>query len=96
MAGSSNHRHRVRGVYLLTRESADTLTLCRGVEAALRGGVALVQYRDKSRDTERRRAQSRALRELTRAHDALLIINDDVALAMACGADGVHLGEHDG
>ena len=96
MAGSSNQRHRVRGVYLLTRESADTLTLCRGVEAALRGGVALVQYRDKSRDTERRRAQSRALRELTRAHDALLIINDDVALAMACGADGVHLGEHDG
>ncbi len=96
MAGSSNQRHRVRGVYLLTREMADTATLCTGVEAALRGGVRLLQYRDKSGNATRHREQSRALRDLTQRHGALLIINDDVALAADCGADGVHLGEHDG
>lgn len=96
MAGSTDQRHRIRGVYLLTREMADTATLCAGVEAALRGGVRLLQYRDKSGDAARHREQAQALRELTRRHGALLIVNDDVALATDCAADGVHLGERDG
>ena len=96
MAGSKDQRHRIRGVYLLTRETADTPALCAGVEAALRGGVRLLQYRDKSDDAGRRREQTHALRDLTRRHHAVLIINDDVALASACDADGVHLGEDDG
>ena len=96
MAGSTDQRHRIRGVYLLTRETPDTTALCAGVEAALRGGVRLLQYRDKSGDAPRRAEQARALRELTHRQGALLIINDDVALAAACGADGIHLGEHDG
>jgi thiamine-phosphate pyrophosphorylase len=96
VAGSTDQRHRIRGVYLLTRETADTSALCTGVEAALRGGVRLLQYRDKSGDSGRHREQARALRELTRRYQAALIINDDVTLAAECGADGVHLGEHDG
>ena len=39
---------------------------------------------------------AQALRELTHRHHALLIINDDVALAATCNADGVHIGRHDG
>lgn len=96
MAGSTDQRHRIRGVYLLTRETADTTALCAGAEAALRGGVRLLQYRDKSGDARRHHEQARALRESTRRHGALLIVNDDVALASDCGADGVHLGENDG
>lgn len=96
MAGSSNQRHRIRGVYLLTRETPDTASLCAGVDAALHGGVRLLQYRDKSGDPGRQREQAAALRASTRRHGALLIINDDVALTADCGADGVHLGEHDG
>ncbi len=96
MAGSSDPRHRIRGVYLLTREMADTAALSAGVDAALRGGVRLLQYRDKSGDTGRHREQLQALRELTRHHGAALIVNDDVGLAVGCHVDGVHLGEHDG
>jgi thiamine-phosphate pyrophosphorylase len=96
VAGTSDKRHRLRGVYLLTREDGDDARLCAGVAAALAGGVGIVQYRDKSGDDARRRAQAGALRALTRARGALLIINDDAALAAAVGADGVHLGRDDG
>ncbi len=89
------NRQKLRGVYLLTRQLEDTAALLAGVEAALRGGVRSVQYRDKSDDAALRIAQANALRELTRRHDALLIVNDDVALAAEVQADGVHLGEHD-
>lgn len=96
MAGSSEARQSIHGVYLLTREDRDSAALCAGVAAALGGGVRIVQYRDKSGDAERQREQAMALRALTRTHGALLIVNDDVALAAAVAADGVHLGEHDG
>ena len=95
MAGSTDQRHRIRGIYLLTRETDNTETLCSGAEAALRGGVGLLQYRDKCGDGGRRREQALALRALTHRYGALLIVNDDVALATDCAADGVHLGERD-
>lgn len=95
MAGRKGNRQNLRGVYLLTRQLEDNAALLAGVAAALRGGVRIVQYRDKSGDAERRRIQASELRELTRGHDALLIINDDVGLAAKVQADGVHLGEHD-
>lgn len=66
------------------------------VEAALRGGAGLVQYRDKGDDQDRLRAEAAALRALCRAHDALFVINDDPVLARAVAADGVHLGRDDG
>lgn len=86
------NRQRLRGVYLLTRETPDCALLLAGVAAALRAGVRIVQYRDKSGDRVRRHEQARALRELSTAHDTLLIINDDPELARAVRADGVHLG----
>ncbi len=95
MAGTHSERQRLRGVYLLTRETADTTTLHDAVAAALRGGVRIVQYRDKSGDHARQREQAAALRILTSVHQALLIINDDPVLAAAVGADGVHLGSED-
>ena len=89
-------RQNIRGVYLLTREHEDDASLLAGVAAALRGGVRLVQYRDKSGDHARRAAQAAQLRQLTQSFAATLIINDDIALAQQVGADGVHLGAHDG
>jgi thiamine-phosphate pyrophosphorylase len=84
-----------RGLYLLTRETADTPTLLRIVGAALDGGAVAVQYRDKSCDAARRLAQARALVALCAAGGVPLIVNDDVALAARASAAGVHLGEHD-
>jgi thiamine-phosphate pyrophosphorylase len=66
-----------------------------GVRAALVGGARIVQYRDKSADAGRRRREAEALRALCRQRNALLIINDDIELALAVGADGIHLGRND-
>jgi thiamine-phosphate pyrophosphorylase len=87
----------LRGLYAVT-----SATLCRApgqltraVEAALAGGAQLIQYRDKAGDASERRRQAKALLDLCRARGALFIVNDDVELALAIGADGVHLGASD-
>jgi len=66
------------------------------VESALNGGAAILQYRDKSGESERRHAEAASLLAACRRFGVPLIVNDDVDLAAAIGADGVHLGEHDG
>lgn len=70
-------------------------TLVQQVAAALRGGARIIQLRDKSEDRALRLALAQQLRQLTLQHKALLIINDDVDLCLACEADGVHLGQDD-
>lgn len=62
----------------------------------MRGGAAVVQYRDKTHENERRLAEATALAALCARYHAPLIINDDVELAVQVGASGVHLGENDG
>lgn len=84
------------GIYALTPETADTAFLLTQVEAALVGGVAAVQYRDKSGDVARRHEQASELVTLCRQFGVPLIINDDLRLADLCDADGVHLGREDG
>jgi thiamine-phosphate pyrophosphorylase len=82
-----------RGLYAITDgPRADLIAV---VESALRGGAAMLQYRDKSGDTKRRHSEASALGELCRRYGSAFIVNDDVELAAACAADGVHLGEHD-
>ena len=84
------------GIYALTAETADTAQLLTQVEAALAGGVAAVQYRDKSGDVARRHEQASELIALCRRFDVPLIVNDDLRLADLTDADGVHLGRDDG
>jgi thiamine-phosphate pyrophosphorylase len=84
------------GVYAITPETADTESLLTRVEAALRGGIAAVQYRDKSTDVARRHAQASELVALCRRYKVPLIVNDDLRLADLTDADGVHLGRDDG
>lgn len=64
-------------------------------EAALRGGTKLLQYRDKSRDHQRRYREASQLQELCQRYAARLIINDDLQLALRLGCD-LHLGQEDG
>lgn len=65
------------------------------VEAALKGGIAIVQYREKTADDEARLSIARQMRVLCHQYGALFIVNDRVDLAVASEADGVHLGQHD-
>jgi len=84
------------GIYAITPETPDTERLLKQVEAALAGGVAAVQYRDKSGDVARRHEQASELVALCRRFGVPLIVNDDLRLADLCDADGVHLGRDDG
>ncbi|MEQ1592031.1 MAG: thiamine phosphate synthase [Thiobacillaceae bacterium] len=84
------------GLYAITPETADTARLLAQVEAALEGGIAVVQYRNKSDDVALRHEQASELLALCHRFKVPLIINDDVRLADLCDADGVHLGRDDG
>ena len=89
---------KLRGLYAITSATvcADTALLLRSVEAALKGGTVLIQYRDKITDVSAKRDKAQRLLELCRRYGVPLLINDDTALAARIGADGVHLGRSDG
>lgn len=86
----------LRGLYAITPESADAGRLLVAVEAALLGGCRWLQYRDKASAPPERRRRAEALLCLCRKYGAALIVNDDLELAAAVGAAGVHLGQGDG
>lgn len=69
--------------------------ILRTTAAALRGGVDMVQYREKGRSDYARKEEINDLLALTRSKQVPLIINDWFDLAVACGADGVQLGQQD-
>ncbi len=71
------------------RDLADT------VEASVRGGVTLVQLREKALDTKSFIEEARLLKRRLAPYGVPLIINDRVDVAMAAGADGIHLGQSD-
>ncbi len=84
---------KLRGLYAVTPETANGELLLHKVTQALEGGIALLQYRNKTRQNAQ---EARALAALCRRSGVPFIVNDDLALALDCGADGVHLGREDG
>ena len=82
-------------LYVITGDRGDELETARIVEAALDGGATVIQLRKKSMPMLEQYRLATALRTLTLAHEALLIINDHADLAIAADADGVHLGQDD-
>ena len=70
-------------------------TLAQQVEAALRGGVTMLQLREKNLDEEAFEREARVIQDLCRSFDVPFIINDNVELAKKLNADGVHVGQSD-
>jgi len=87
---------RIKGLYAVTPDSTDTALLLEQVLAAIEGGAALVQYRNKPAGETLRREQASALLALCRRRNVPLIINDHLDLCLAIDADGLHLGGTDG
>lgn len=86
----------LRGLYAIAdRDTLPGASFRDALEAALAGGARLIQYRDKSADRARREREARAVVAACRRAGARAIVNDDVDLALAVGADGVHLGADD-
>ncbi|MFJ4444026.1 MULTISPECIES: thiamine phosphate synthase [Pseudomonas] len=86
---------KLRGLYAITDSQLLAGRFLSHVEAALEGGVCLLQYRDKSDDAARRLREAEALMKLCERYGTQLIINDDAELAARLGV-GVHLGQTDG
>jgi thiamine-phosphate pyrophosphorylase len=86
----------MKGLYAIT----DTANLSSEImltrtEEILRAGAKLLQYRNKQADENTRLTEARQLIDLCKQYTVPLIINDDIALAVQMGADGVHLGKTD-
>lgn len=71
------------------------LTLEQQVEEALKAGVTMVQLREKNMGTQEFLKEAVKMRELTRKYHVPLMINDNIEIASACDADGVHVGQSD-
>lgn len=85
----------LRGLYAITPEQPDTEALAAKVEQALAAGAAVLQYRSKMLSREKRLAQARRLAGLAQGYGVPFIVNDDVEIALAVGANGAHLGRED-
>lgn len=92
---TSDLRARIRGLYALTPDGMEREWLVQRAEQALAGGARLLQYRSKNPDRARKLREARELRGLCSRHGALFFVNDDIALARECQADGLHLGRDD-
>lgn len=86
-------------IYAVTDEAwVGTLTLAEQVEEALKGGATMVQLREKRLDEGNFAGvlgEARKIREITRRYKVPLIIDDNMDLALACEADGLHVGQDD-
>lgn len=83
------------GLYAITKtEDKTTDQVISDVSEAIKGGIKVLQYRDKQPTDAIYLAG--ALKELCKTHNIPLIINDDIKLAKHIGADGVHIGKDDG
>lgn len=94
-----DRRHRWLGrarLYLVTEASPGGRDPEELLRAALQGGVDVVQLREKSAGDHAVVRAGRVFRRLCDAYDALFVVNDRPDLAIACAADGVHLGQDDG
>ena len=70
-------------------------TLYEQVEAALKGGVTCVQLREKELDEMAFIQEAKELCALCRRYGVPFLVNDNVEIAIACGADGIHVGQED-
>lgn len=86
----------LRGIYLLTQPPWASLEVCLArIGQAIQGGVRMVQYRHKEAAPAQRYEEAEAILAYCRQRGIPLLINDDVDLARAIQADGVHLGVED-
>lgn len=85
-----------KGLYCITAEKyslgRDNITVAREMISA---GVKIIQYREKEKNKKEKYIQCLRLREITKQNGVFFIVNDDVDIAIAVKADGVHVGQDD-
>jgi thiamine-phosphate pyrophosphorylase len=88
-------RFKAAKLYVVTTEVASEAEYVRVVEQACEGGADIIQFRNKTISHRDRYAVATRLKAICAAHKVLFIVNDHLEIAMAAGADGVHLGQDD-
>jgi thiamine-phosphate pyrophosphorylase len=83
----------MKGYYFITDAACSRLGNVHDVKEALRAGLKVVQYRDKTKSTEELYKEALQLRKICK--DVLFLVNDRVDIALGVEADGVHLGRQD-
>lgn len=85
-----------KGLYGITGDNfANGKSNYQCVEEMIKGGIKIIQYRDKLKSLGKKVEEARAIRELCRKNGVLFIVNDNVDIAMLVDADGVHVGQDD-
>lgn len=82
-------------LYLVTDYKIPFEDLLNRTERALLGGVSIVQYRAKNKDTKEMCTEAKALKDLCEKFGAILLVNDRIDVALAIDAHGVHIGQDD-
>lgn len=82
-------------LYLVTDEQTPLDELLSIVEDAIQGGVSIVQLREKQSDGLLFYEKAKHLKALLKSYQVPLIINDRIDIALAVGADGIHIGQND-
>jgi len=90
-------KHRLpEGLFGITGEDFSRgRTVDEVVNAMIKGGIRVIQYREKDRGLRVKLEECRRIRALSQEHGVLFIVNDHVDLAMLVDADGVHVGQDD-
>ena len=89
--------HKQLILYAITdRTCLNGCSLYEAVEESLKGGITCLQLREKTLDNETFLKEAQQLKPLCRAHEVPFIVNDNVEVALASDADGVHIGQSDG
>lgn len=84
------------GIYGITGENfANGKTNIECVEAMIKGGIKIIQYREKNKSMGKKLEEARAIREICKKNNVLFIVNDNIDLALLVDADGVHVGQDD-
>ena len=90
-----NLREALRLYVIPDRKIGAPLSFKEQAELAVQGGATAIQLRDKETDGRELFAVAKVLADICRRSDVLFIVNDRLDIAMACGADGIHLGQSD-
>lgn len=86
----------ISGLYAITPDETNTDLLLSKIEAALQGGISVLQYRNKLASHKLKIQQAGEILPMCRKYQVPFIINDSVKICMTLDADGVHIGAYDG
>ena len=83
------------GLYFITDGNLTKKSVIEDVKSAIKGGVKIIQYREKDASTKKMMEGAREIKQLCEKNNVVFLVNDRIDIALAADADGVHLGNDD-